>query len=275
MSEKEVIERHQEKPVTAPSLAADLLALGVEPGMTLIVHSSLSALGWVCGGSVAVILALEEVLGVEGTLVMPTHSGDFSDPAQWENPPVPRHWWETIRQTMPPYDPDLTPTRGIGTIPECFRKQKGVLRSSHPHLSFAAWGKHAAFITKGHTLAFSLGEESPLARLYDLEAWVLLLGVDHSSNTSLHLAEYRIEFPGKKIQTYGAPMLVEGQRQWVQFQDIDLDETDFAIIGETFARETGLERSGQVGFAPARLCPQRNLVDFAAQWMKQHRKEKA
>ena len=74
---------------TVDSLQTDFKALGIETGMVLLVHSSLSALGWVCGGAVAVIIALQKVLGETGTLVMPTHSTDLSDPSQWENPSVP------------------------------------------------------------------------------------------------------------------------------------------------------------------------------------------
>ena len=97
MSESDTIQRTQGDPATVESLKADLSALGVVPGMTLLVHSSLSALGWGCGGPVAVILPLESVLGPRGTLVMPTHSGHLSDPADWENPPVPRACWDLIR----------------------------------------------------------------------------------------------------------------------------------------------------------------------------------
>ena len=131
MSEADTIKRIQDQPApaTVQSLTADLSTLGVTPGMTLLVHSSLSSLGWVCGGAVGVILALESVLGPAGTLIMPTHSGELSDPARWENPPVPEAWWEVIRQTMPAFDPDLTPTRGMGAIAEYFRKRPGVLRS--------------------------------------------------------------------------------------------------------------------------------------------------
>jgi aminoglycoside 3-N-acetyltransferase len=273
MSEEDVIKGTQDGPVTVSSLMADLSALGVKPGMTLLVHSSLSAVGWVCGGPVAVVLALEEVLGPEGTLVMPTHSGDLSDPAQWENPPVPEDWWETIRQTMPAYDPDLTPTRGVGVIPECFRKQKGVLRSSHPHFSFAAWGAHAVAITEGHTLDFGLGEGSPLARLYDHESWILLLGVGQLNNTSLHLAEYRAAHSAKRLITCGAPVMVEGRRLWTALQDIDLNETDFEQIGEQFAEETGLTHLGRVAGATVTLMPQRPLVDYAIHWMERNRRQ--
>jgi len=100
MGERDVIERTTGPPATVDSLAEDLAALGVTPGMVLLLHASLSSLGWVCGGGVAVILAVEAVLGSQGTLVMPTHSGELSDPTNWENPPVPEAWWDTIRNIL-------------------------------------------------------------------------------------------------------------------------------------------------------------------------------
>jgi aminoglycoside 3-N-acetyltransferase len=262
----------QALPPTVTSLSADFRRLGVTPGMTLIVHSSLKAVApWVIGGAQAVILALENVLGPAGTLVMPTHSNALSDPANWQHPPVPESWWATIREEMPPFMPDLTVTREMGIVPETFRKQNGVLRSNHPQTSFAAWGKQAALITAAHALESSLGEQSPLARIYDLGGHVLLLGVGHGNNTSLHLAEYRASFPHKRLTSGSAPVLIEGERRWVTFDELVINDEDFVQIGADFTEATGLVQRGMVGQATTLLMPQRPLVDFAVRWMEKNR----
>ena len=195
MREAEVIARTPE-PRTLRSLTADLQRLGVEPGSTLLVHSSLSKIGWVAGGAVAVVQALLAAVGPEGTLVMPAHS-NMSNPKGWQNPPVPESWWQVILDERPPFDPRTTPTRGMGAIAECFRSWPGARRSDHPEVSFAALGPNAEAITADHERDFMLGEGSPLARLYELDACVLLLGVGHANNTSLHLAEYRSGVRGR------------------------------------------------------------------------------
>jgi aminoglycoside 3-N-acetyltransferase len=255
------------------SLTADLRGLGIHAGMTLLVHTSLKAIGqWVVGGPQAVILALEAALEPQGTLVMPTMTGELSDPAAWQHPPVPQTWWELIRREMPPYMPDLSTTRAMGAVAETFRKQDGVLRSSHPQTSFAAWGKHARFVVADHALESPLGEGSPLARIYDLDGQVLLLGVEHGNNTSLHLAEDRALYPGKKRARSGTPMLVAGERRWVEFEHLHWDDADFPQVGVDFERDTNSVRLGRVGAAAARLMAQRPLVDYAAQWFERNRK---
>jgi aminoglycoside 3-N-acetyltransferase len=234
----------------------------------VIVHSSLSSLGWVCGGSEAVVLALMDVLTESGTLVMPTHSAEYSEPGKWENPPVPESWLDAIRENMPAFDPQTVPTLGMGRIPETFRSWPRALRSSHPAFSFAAWGRHASFVTGDHSLDYSLGEGSPLARIYDLYGQVLLLGVGYEANTSFHLAEYRA--PAVHRSEDGAPIVEGGQRVWKTYTDFELNEEVFGQIGADFEKAVGV-RSFGVGSAQAKLFSQRRAVDFAREWLAQRR----
>jgi aminoglycoside 3-N-acetyltransferase len=256
------------RPRTRESLGADLRNLGVRPGGVLLVHSSLSALGWVVGGAVAVVQALLDIVGPDGTLVCPTHTGDNSDPAVWMRPPVPRDWWPVIRAHMPAFDPRVTPSRGVGAIPEVLRSWPGALRSAHPQTSFAALGPRAGIITRDHRLGSALGEHSPLRRLYDLDAEVLLLGAGHDSNTSLHLAEYRRSAPRRGRS--GAAVSGPDGRRWVTCDDVDLDDGDFGAIGAAIDA-AGLTRGGVVGSARCALMSQRAVVDFAREWMERHR----
>ena len=256
-----------ENPRTQASLVADLRGLGVEAGMTLLVHASMSKLGWVVGGVVTVIRALQEVLTTEGTLVMPAHSTQYTDPSRWENPPIPEAWWGIFREEMPAFNPATTPTRMMGTIAENFRTWDGVLRSNHPHFSFSAWGKQAETVTADHAFGFGMGKASPLDKLYELDGHILLLGVGHINNSSLHLAEHIT--PHTVWHTQGAPLLVVGKREWVEFEEVEMPDALFDLegIGADFEKETKFVKIGQIGSAESRLFRQRPCVDFALKWI--------
>ncbi|MCW5748045.1 MAG: AAC(3) family N-acetyltransferase [Alphaproteobacteria bacterium] len=272
MPDRDYMGRTAGLPATVDSLTRDLSALGVRAGMTLLVHSSLSSMGWIMGGAPAVIAALTAALGDDGTLVMPTHTGDLSDPAAWVAPPVPAAWHAHIRTHMPAYHPATSVTRLMGAIPESFRAHPHVRRSAHPRQSCAARGAQADFVTDHHALDCAMGERSPLARVYDLDGQVLLLGVGHDRNTSLHLAEHRARYPARRKKSFGSPVMVDGQRRWLEVQDLDFDDSDFAAIGAAFERETADVTLGPVGYATARLMRQRPLVDFGARWMSENRR---
>lgn len=253
--------------VTRTAIVEDLRELDVEPGMVLVVHSSLDSLGWVCGGPQTVIRALETAVGREGTVVMPTHTWHLTDPAVWSEDPVPEEWWPAIREEMPAYRRDSTPSRGMGAIPEAFRARDEVRRSRHPHVSFAASGRYRDRVVDDHTFPDSLGERSPVGRIYELGGYVLLLGVDHSVNSSLHLAEYRWSGAGDRRIVQSAPVQEGG---WRKYRDIQHDDSDFAAIGRAYRAERG-GGAGEVGAAAARLVHQPSIVDFAEDWMEENR----
>lgn len=270
MTEKDAIDS-ADAPVTVERIASDLADLGVETGDTLLVHSSMSSLGWVAVGPTAVVDALMEALAPDGTLVMPTHSPQYTDPAGWQAPPVPDDWVEEIRGSRPPYRPAVTPTRGMGAIGECFRSYPGVLRSRHPTYSFAAWGTDAESIVAEHSYDHGLGENSPLARVYERDGSVLMLGTGHETNTSLHLAEHRADRE-QGVTAQEAPVLVDGERTVVSYEELEYDSDDFEQVGLDFEQDRpGAIARGTVGVGEARLIPQRSLVDYAAEWFEENR----
>jgi len=270
--EKELIEKTGKNPITHSGISADLEKLGVEPGMFLLVHSSMSSLGWVCGGAAAVIQALEDTVRPYGLIVMPAHSGDLSDPSGWNNPPVPESWYDSIRETMPAYNPDITPTRGIGVVAELFRTFPYVMRSMHPQVSFAAWGEKALDIVSDHELDFSMGNSSPLGKLYEENAYILHIGTQWDTNTAFHLAEYRYYGEVSNTAYTWAPVEIHGHRRWKRFIDTDYDSSDFLNLGEDYEKKMEHEiKTGKIGLAQSRLFPMQSCVDFAVNWFKRHR----
>jgi len=273
MSGEGIVVAQSASVVTVRSLVDDLRKLGLQRGQTILVHSSLRSLGWVCGGAQAVVQALLQAVGTEGTIMVPTNSSHLSDPKTWECPPVPQEWWQIIRDTMPAYDVNLTPTRDMGAIVDAFRHVPGALRSDHPQVSFSAVGPKAAQLTADHSLTAFLGEGSPLSKLCGLDGWVLLLGVDHDRNTSLHLAECRAQYSSKVMRTESAPIInANGEREWVSFDCGAMNDDDFLQIGSEFEKECTDAKVGKVGKATARFFPQRELIDFATSWMEKNRK---
>jgi aminoglycoside 3-N-acetyltransferase len=258
-------------PLTVKSFADQLATCGLGAGQTVLVHTSLSKLGWIAGGPQAVIEALLAVLAPGGTLLMPAHSNDNSEPSYWKNPPVPQAWWQIIRDERTPFDAQRTPTRGVGCVPELFRTWPGVVRSNHPTDSLAACGPNASYLVSSHTLENEFGDESPIGRLYALDGFVLLLGAGHESNTSLHLAEHRAAWAAKRHFQQGSAVLIDGLRQWVTYQALDVDVSDFPALGAAYEAEHGIA-PGRVGKAESRFLKQRPLVDYAVRWIERNRK---
>jgi aminoglycoside 3-N-acetyltransferase len=256
---------------TKTSLIDDLKKLGMQRGMTVIVHSSLKSIGTIVGGVVSIILALEETVGNTGNIVMPTQSEHLCDPTEYGKGYTDEEI-KIIRDNMPLYYPDLTPTSYMGFVPETFRKQRNVMRSSHPHASFSAWGKNAKYITENHELDYALNENSPLGKVYQLGGYILLLGAPTDSNSSLHLAEYRQKNSFVKPKIWDVKMLVNGEEKWITYNDINNESDDFDKIFEDYYKYSNTIREGFVGDAKSYLISQREMVDYALQWMNVNRK---
>lgn len=254
-------------PVTRAALVDALRAAGVQPSGLVIVHSSLSRLGWVVGGAHTVVAALTEAVAPHGTIVMPSLSSNLSEPSRWEAPPVPASWWQTIRDEMPAYDAALTPMVGMGAVAECFRHLPGTVRSQHPAVSLMANGPLAHKVVHPHDMTAGFGDDSPLGRLYELDARIVLVGVGHSNNTSLHLAESRTRWAREHSITFGVPVMVDGERRWVTYDDVDYDNHDFETAGAAFAAATGGEVRVTLGAGELIACTMREIVDFAIEWL--------
>jgi aminoglycoside 3-N-acetyltransferase len=221
-----------------------LRALGVQPGGVLVVHTAFSKVKPIDGGPGGLIDALQTALGPEGTLVMPSMA-DTDDA---------------------PFDPSMTPCRDLGVVADTFWRLPGVLRSDSPH-AFAARGPHASFITQPHPVEIPHGPDSPVGRCHELDAQVLLLGVGHDGDTTIHLAEnmagvrYRIP--------HRAMVRRDGRAVVIEYGEVDHCCLNFSLL-DTWLEEKGAQRRGRVGHGEARLARSRDIVREALARLAEH-----
>ena len=261
------------KTVFKSDIADALKRIGLQRGDAVMVHTSLGKIGYVCGGAQAVIEALIETVGEDGTVMMPTQS--------WKNldPETGVHWdadeadWDGIREHWPAYQKAVTPTNTMGAVAEMFRSWPGAMRSDHPARSVAAWGKHAEYLTKDHDLSDIFGDTSPVGKLYELDGKVLLIGVDYDKNTSIHLADVRAAYPGKHTCIEHSAVMENGKRVWKPYETLFVDGEDFTEIGAAFEKVHPVSIV-KLGETEIKLMKQRELVDFAIEWIEDNRKER-
>jgi aminoglycoside 3-N-acetyltransferase len=224
-------------PIATRDLAGQLLALGVEPGGVLLVHCAFSRVGPVEGGPEGLVAALQAAVGLTGTLAMPSMSDDDDVP----------------------FDARSAACLGMGVVADRFRSLPGVLRSDSPH-AFAARGPKAAGICATHPLDVPHGLDSPVGRVYELDGQILLLGVGHDCNTTIHLAESMagVRYRRAKHLT----VLREGRPVRYDYAEIDHCCRNFERMDGWL--DAGLrQQRGVVGHGEARLVRSRAVVDAA------------
>lgn len=260
----------ERKIVLKQDIIEALKKVGVQWGQNIMVHTSMSSLGFVCGGAQIVIEALLECVGEDGTIMMPAQSWKNLDPeagVHWEEP---KEWWKMIRENWPAYDKNITPTNTMGAVAEMFRKWPGTLRSDHPARSVSAYGKNAGYLTENHDLSNIFGEGSPIGKLYEMDGYVLLIGVGYDKNTSLHLADVRAEYPGKHMSKESSAIIENGKRVWKTYETIYVDGEDFDAIGQAFECSCRTKKV-HLGNGTITFMRQRELVDFAVKWIEENR----
>ncbi|MFE5792657.1 aminoglycoside N(3)-acetyltransferase [Streptomyces sp. NPDC056503] len=260
-------------PVTRSTLVRGMAALGVGPGRTVLAHASLSRFGYVAGGEHTVCLALEEVLGARGTLVMPGFSPQLVHPAAWRPARLNGADPVALADDMPSFDRASTPVAAtIGVVAQCLRAMPGTRRSGHPHTSFLARGPEAEAIVADHPLEYRLSTLGPLGRLWALDAVVLLLGVSWSKCTALHIAEYLAPYPGRRQGRWPVPVAGPAGVRWVEVPELVVWEGDFERLGRAFeqARPESVRRR-RIGDADCVAVSLRSLVRFAVRWLPAHR----
>ena len=223
--------------ISQRELTSQLLALGVEQGAILLVHTAFSRVAPVEGGPHGLIAAIKDTLGPNGTLAMPSMTDDDEHP----------------------FDPAKTPCMGMGVVADTFWKLPGVVRSDSPH-AFAASGPRAAEITAPHPIDVPHGHESPVGRIYELGGQVLLLGVGHDANTTIHLAE---AMAGVRYRRPKHLTIIRGGRPTrYDYNEIDHCCENFNLMDQ-WLEQVQRQRRGTVGYAEARIIRSRDIVEIA------------
>lgn len=182
------------------TLCQQLAKLGIQPGMELLVHSSLRKLGPVDGGADTIIDCLLELLGKSGTLMLSTVSG-------------------SVNPQQPVFHVKYTPA-SVGTLPNIFRQRSGVIRSLHPVHSVAAIGAEAEFFCTGHLQSRTpWSPDSPYGKLLRRpNGNILFLGTNFASNTCLHALEIEARVPGLHTEHSSTLQVCDCQNNWHQVQ---------------------------------------------------------
>lgn len=219
-------------------VADQLRALGVASGSVLLVHTSFRAVRPVEGGPAGLIAALREALGPDGTLVMPSWSGDDEQP----------------------FDPQTTPAAAdLGIVADTLRRLPGVSRSDH-FFAGAAIGPQAARILGDPLPLPPHIPASPVGRVHELNGQVLLLGVGHDADTTLHLAELLADVPYRVPKHF--VVLRDGRPVRIDYRENDHCCLRFSLA-DNWLRARGLQSEGRVGNAHARLARARDIVTVA------------
>lgn len=226
---------------TKEMLKEQLHKMGLRPTDTLLLHSSMKAIGEVEGGAETVLDALMEYFK-EGLLLLPTHT------------------WKQMGPDYNVFDPEKEESC-VGLLTNLFRKREGVVRSLHPTHSMAAFGKNAAeYLAGEENCSTPCTPGGCYDRLRSVGGKILLAGVGHERNTFIHSVEEVLNVPNRltdRPETFfvklpdGSSKKIYMRRHYNAMQP-HISE-DFVKIGQAFL-EKGAARQTSFGNADCILC---------------------
>ncbi len=237
-----------------------------------MLHASVRAVGQVAGGPDQIHLALKDALTEEGTLMMLAGCPQYSDEVGRGSLSADEE--REILEKLPPFDPTTARCeRDNGILVEFFRSYPGSQVNNHV-TRFVAWGKDAGYLFSRQPWSYALGKDSALERLLELNGKILLLGSDHDQVTFLHYAEHILDVPDKIIARFKVPAEQEGQRVWMDMEEVDSSDGAhaswpdrfFAVITDEYLAMTG-NNGGRVGNAESYLIEGRGLHELAMKKM--------
>jgi aminoglycoside 3-N-acetyltransferase len=250
---------------TQADLVDQIRQLGIKSGDVLELHVSMKAIGFVLGGANALLEAFLEVLSHEGTLVMAAQAWDNSEPAYFEHPPIAIDLYEQLRQNHPVFQGKHEDIHKMGALAQVMQRRTNAYVSNHPQVAIMAIGKHAKWITQNHDLSSMFSPESPLGKLRELKAKVLLIGVDYDVCTAMHLGEHLSQV--RPIGIQGARVVVGQHSEWVKFLSYIYDSDAFKAIGISM-EVNGLVKMGDLGQTTTKLLEYEALTRFTQTYLK-------
>lgn len=257
--------------ITRADLRDDLARIGLRAGDTVMVHAAMGRVGRLLNGPDALIGALLDVLGPDGTLMAYTDWDSFHTDLMDDDGRVLPEW----REHVPPFNAAASRAQQMnGVLPEFVRTTPGARRSANPGASVAALGRLADWITADHPQDYGYGPGTPLAKLVEAGGRVLMVGAPWNTMTLVHHADHLADMPDKRVLRYEVPFAGERGTEWRFIEEFDTSEPVVNGLPEDYIERIvtacvaqGNGRHGAIGRAPSLFVEAEPMCSFAVSWL--------
>lgn len=250
--------RHVNDIITKEDVIHFLKSMGISKGMILYVQSNILDYAFINGGNQTLIEALQEVVGYEGTIVLSSFSNHLMDPACNRKYRFERDVYDEMRQSTQPFHKKRTPADN--ELANQLMRNDAVYRSNHPLYSCVAWGKYAKLMCDKHPLHFSLGKDSFLDKICEMNGYVLLLGTGYRN---CDIFKYAATLVGKApVKIISSPIDKKGSAEFVDMLDIEYTSKGIEHI-KTMMEERSVVKDSFLANAHCRFFKAKEAANLA------------